>query len=725
MILFNAGNTTPGGSLAQTFTTTVGQFYTVSFAEGEEIGPAGSPYMSITATAISLNNAVLASNYCVPANLVWTLFQLNFTATTTNTTLVFKDTSTATVHVDTMLDDVTVISPPVIVTSPVSQTNLVGTPVTFTASASGTPLTVQWFQGSNPVLNATNDTLSFTANAGSGGNYTAVFSNAAGSATTAVAVLTVNIPVYLTQQPQSVTTNVGATVTLTGAAGGAAPLSLQWQFDGTNITGATGTSLVLTNVQPADAGSYTLVVSNPYGTNASTNAVLSLVTALQAGSATVAGTGTVTVPVNLIAIGNETVVTFSLDFDPAVLTFMGIAAGSGAAGVTFAPNTNAAVNGQIGLLVGSYTSAFSPGTHEIADVTFRAAFSSKPSATTIGFGTSPTGQKIIDAEFDQLPGAYLAGTVTVTPTSLEGDVWPRPNGDYVLDANDWQQEGRFVAGLDTVTNASEFQRADCAPRSTSGDGVIDALDLAQVGRYVLGLDPSTPMGSLTGPALAPSLVKSNGRRANAGSDPVRMLSLVPMTNVANSVMVQLLAVGDENTVDFSLTFDPAIVNFVSAAKGAGASGAMFIVNSKATAAGQLGLVVAMPGGQAFAAGTNPIATVNFSPVCYSNTAALAFADAPVLRSVADVTATAHLSATYQNGTLAVGGSEWPVLDIAPSGGNLILSWPSSAANFTVQMTTNFSAAWSAAGGTPVSNNSTISVTLPAPTNTTFYRLGTQ
>jgi hypothetical protein len=66
-----------------------------------------------------------------------------------------------------------------------------------------------------------------------------------------------------------------------------------------------------------------------------------------------------------------------------------------------------------------------------------------------------------------------------------------------------------------------------------------------------------------------------------------------------------------------------------------------------------------------------------------------------------------------------------VLNIAPSGGNIVLSWPSSVANFTAQMTTNFSAAWSAAGGTPVTNNSTISVTLPAPTNTTFYRLFSQ
>ncbi|MGA3182822.1 MAG: hypothetical protein ABSF38_21070 [Verrucomicrobiota bacterium] len=47
-------------------------------------------------------------------------------------------------------------------------------------------------------------------------------------------------------------------------------------------------------------------------------------------------------------------------------------------------------------------------------------------------------QKIIDADFStETNVSYLAGTVTATPTSLEGDVWPQPNGDYVIDARDW------------------------------------------------------------------------------------------------------------------------------------------------------------------------------------------------------------------------------------------------------------------------------------------------
>jgi hypothetical protein len=183
----------------------------------------------------------------------------------------------------------------------------------------------------------------------------------------------------------------------------------------------------------------------------------------------------------------------------------------------------------------------------------------------------------------------------------------------------------------------------------------------------------------------------------------------------------LLAEGDENTVDFSLTFDPTLVSFVSAAPGAGISGALFILNTNGVGTGNLGIVLALPGGQAFAAGTNSIVQIDFGSVYYSNTAVLAFGDAPVPRSVADVTANI-VSATYQNGTLAVAGSAWPTLGIGTSGGNIILTWASTATNFTVQMTTDMNAGWSAAGGTAVSNGSTISVTLPAPASATFCRL---
>jgi hypothetical protein len=70
-----------------------------------------------------------------------------------------------------------------------------------------------------------------------------------------------------------VITNAGATVTFVVQATGA-QLSYQWQHQGTNLPAKTEASITLMNVQPPDAGSYTVLVSNPYGTTTSAPALL-------------------------------------------------------------------------------------------------------------------------------------------------------------------------------------------------------------------------------------------------------------------------------------------------------------------------------------------------------------------------------------------------------------------------------------------------------------------
>lgn len=66
----------------------------------------------------------------------------------------------------------------------------------------------------------------------------------------------------------------GRQVTFHVAAWGDAPLSYQWRFNETNLTTATNSALVLTNVQLADAGSYSVVVANPVGASTSGPAAL-------------------------------------------------------------------------------------------------------------------------------------------------------------------------------------------------------------------------------------------------------------------------------------------------------------------------------------------------------------------------------------------------------------------------------------------------------------------
>ena len=89
-------------------------------------------------------------------------------------------------------------------------------------------------------------------------------------------------PPQVTIQPSSVTTNAGATVVFTANATGATPLTYRWQFQGTNISGATTNTLTLTNVTPGNSGTYTVVVTNSVGTN---SAVATLTVPAQAVSA--------------------------------------------------------------------------------------------------------------------------------------------------------------------------------------------------------------------------------------------------------------------------------------------------------------------------------------------------------------------------------------------------------------------------------------------------------
>jgi hypothetical protein len=66
----------------------------------------------------------------------------------------------------------------------------------------------------------------------------------------------------ITTQPQSQTNVAGTNATFSVAATGTPPLNYQWQFYSSPLANQTNTTLVLTNVQTADAGSYTVVVTD-------------------------------------------------------------------------------------------------------------------------------------------------------------------------------------------------------------------------------------------------------------------------------------------------------------------------------------------------------------------------------------------------------------------------------------------------------------------------------
>jgi len=122
------------------------------------------------------------------------------------------------------------------------------------------------------VVNST--TITFTVNAASGATYAISVTTAGGTATSSTNLtVTPEVPTISTQ-PSSTTRSVGTSVTFTVVIGSLSDtgtvLSYQWKKGSNNITGATSSSYTISSPTVADAGDYSVTISN---TSSNTSAV--------------------------------------------------------------------------------------------------------------------------------------------------------------------------------------------------------------------------------------------------------------------------------------------------------------------------------------------------------------------------------------------------------------------------------------------------------------------
>ena len=152
-----------------------------------------------------------------------------------------------------------------------------GLSYTFKVTATGgAPLSYQWRRGAENLLNATN--ASFTVGAVGPtniGSYTVVISNPGGAVLSAAAVLRSGGAPAILEEPLPQFVEAGGTAQFEILVGGTQPLRYQWRRGGLNLAGATNRILLLTNVQPANAGQYSVVATNTFG--AITSAPVALV----------------------------------------------------------------------------------------------------------------------------------------------------------------------------------------------------------------------------------------------------------------------------------------------------------------------------------------------------------------------------------------------------------------------------------------------------------------
>jgi|GEM_PF-307023 len=182
-------------------------------------------------------------------------------------------------------------SPPVIVSALADQSALPGASVTFAVSVQGTaPFTYQWTKNDVAISGATTGTLTLAAvQLTDSGAYRVTVTNGFGSDTSS-ATLTVDAPQgpSITTQPQSLTVTEGGAAQFSVVATGTPVLAYQWRKNGAEISGATAATYTISATQLSDAGTYSVLVTNAYGSIPSADVTLTVSAAPAAPVAAVA-----------------------------------------------------------------------------------------------------------------------------------------------------------------------------------------------------------------------------------------------------------------------------------------------------------------------------------------------------------------------------------------------------------------------------------------------------
>ncbi len=162
---------------------------------------------------------------------------------------------------------------------PQSQIVPEGGSAVFSVSASGGGfISYQWRKNGLPINNAFSNTYTIPSVGQSDiASYDVVISNSRGNVTSIAASLSVisnEVPVIITHQPQSVVE--GQAFTLSVSASGDHPISYQWFLNGNTIPDATSALYQKINSSPNDQGDYTVLVSNAGSSELSNSATISI-----------------------------------------------------------------------------------------------------------------------------------------------------------------------------------------------------------------------------------------------------------------------------------------------------------------------------------------------------------------------------------------------------------------------------------------------------------------
>jgi hypothetical protein len=154
----------------------------------------------------------------------------------------------------------------------------IGHGLSLSVAAAGSPQPAyQWYLNGQPIAGATSASYQVTnVKPTDAGTYTVSVANVVNSLTSSAATVTVFGAPELTAPPSSTTVEAGHDARFAVTAMGAPAPTYQWYFEGQPITNGTAAEYRIAAAQPANAGSYSVVVGNQYGQVRSAGAILAV-----------------------------------------------------------------------------------------------------------------------------------------------------------------------------------------------------------------------------------------------------------------------------------------------------------------------------------------------------------------------------------------------------------------------------------------------------------------
>jgi hypothetical protein len=253
------------------------------------------------------------------------------------------------------------------------------------------------------------------------------------------------LPPTIISQPQSTNLTAGSSLQFKVTVNGTAPFFYQWRRFGTNVlddpgrvSGSTSPTLTVGKIYATDAGGYTVIITNMWGSVTSTPAnliVLDNPRVVYVNPLTAPIGGVATVPVQMQAVGDENSYNFSLSFDPLVLSNPRVTNGANAAVAAISVNTTLLGSGKVGVSV-----TLPPGQSvpvgsalELARVKFDVS-GAMPNGTqtSIGFPNDPTARSVLTSGGASVAALFAPGSITLQNWTATASVQILANGSFQL-----------------------------------------------------------------------------------------------------------------------------------------------------------------------------------------------------------------------------------------------------------------------------------------------------